>query len=139
MTYKHLFVDSDIILDMLFQREPYYKFSEMLIQNKQTNYLKLSTSSLVIANVNYLFSKKAGTINSRKAINHVINLLGILPFEKDAIAAAVSSPFSDFEDAIQHHIAINNKCDAIITRNIKDYKHSTIPVLTAEQFLRTLN
>ena len=46
--------------------------------------------------------------------------------------------FNDFEDNIQIHAAQKNSCDYIITRNIKDYKHSAIPVLTAEQFLETL-
>ena len=139
MTYKHLFIDSDIILDMLFQREPFYKFAEMVIQKKQANYLQLSTSSLVIVNVNYLFSKKSGAVHSKKAVQHIINLINILPFEKGAIDAALGSPFNDFEDAIQHHIAAQHNCDAIITRNIKDYKQASMPVLTAEQFLRTLS
>ncbi len=139
MTYKHLYIDSDIILDMLLQREPFYKFAEILVQDRQINQVHLSTSALVIANVNYLLTKKAGAARSKDAIRHVINLIDVLPFEKQAIEHALSSRFTDFEDAIQHHIAIKNNCDAIITRNIKDYKQATIPVLTAEQFLRTLS
>jgi hypothetical protein len=50
----------------------------------------------------------------------------------------VDSSFADFEDAVQYYAAISAKADAIITRNTKDYKHASIPVLTAEQFLKTL-
>jgi predicted nucleic acid-binding protein len=138
MAYKHLFVDSDVILDMLFKRDPFYKYMEILVEDKDVYSLQLSTSSLVIANINYLFTKKAGAMRSKEGIRHVVNLIKVLPFEKDAIDNALASPFTDFEDAIQHHIAVKHKCDLIITRNIKDYKQSTIPVLTAEQFLRTL-
>ena len=114
-------------------------FAEILIQDRQTNGRDLSTSTLIIANINYLLAKKAGAMKSKEAIRHVSNIFNILPFEKDAIENALSNSFVDFEDAIQHHIAVKNKCDAIITRNTKDYKQATIPVLTAEQFLRTLS
>jgi predicted nucleic acid-binding protein len=67
-----------------------------------------------------------------------VNLIDILPFEGDVIKLALVSGFVDLEDSIQYHIAQKYNCDAIITRNIKDYKKSKLPVLTAEQFLRTL-
>lgn len=138
MAYKHLFIDSDVILDMLFQRDPFYKFAEILVQDRESNNLRLSTSSLIIANVHYLFTKKVGATKAKDAIKHVINLINVLPFEKEAIEGALTSTFNDFEDAIQSHIANKHNCDFIITRNTKDYKQASIPVLTAEQFLRTL-
>ena len=54
------------------------------------------------------------------------------------IDSALKSRLNDFEDAVQYYTAKSAKADFIITRNIKDYKQSTIPVFTAEQFLRTL-
>jgi hypothetical protein len=45
--------------------------------------------------------------------------------------------FRDFEDAIQYFSAIENEIEIIITRNLNDYTKSKIPVMTAEQFLRT--
>lgn len=67
-----------------------------------------------------------------------MDIFDILSLEADNIQHALQSTFTDFEDAVQYDIAKNNDCDTIITRNIKDYKHSAIPVLTAEQFLRTV-
>jgi predicted nucleic acid-binding protein len=45
--------------------------------------------------------------------------------------------FSDFEDAIQYYSALENGQDIIITRNLKDFKSSKIPVLTATEYLQT--
>ena len=62
----------------------------------------------------------------------------ILPVDADGVRFAIDSKFKDFEDALQYYTALKHRCNYIITRNIKDYKSSGIPVLTAEQFLKTL-
>ena len=56
--------------------------------------------------------------------------------ELDDIKYGLTNVFDDFEDAIQYHIAKKNQCTKILTRNLKDYKNSKIPVLTAEHFFK---
>ncbi|TSD62980.1 PIN domain-containing protein [Inquilinus sp. KBS0705] len=138
MGYKHLFIDSDIILDMLVTRKPFSMYAEMLLEEKKLSGITLSTSTLIIANINYILTKAIGKPEAKESVKRITNLLEIFSFEKDAIESALSGAFTDFEDAIENHIALKHKCDVIITRNIKDYKQATIPVLTAEQFLRTI-
>lgn len=136
MAYKNLFVDSDIFLDLLLERDLFYKYAEVLLVECAKLQIELHTSALIIANVYYLLSKRYGKDGAKKQLRLLLSKVNMLPCDKQAIDFALNSSFSDFEDAIQHFIATDNKCDAIITRNIKDYKHSTIPVLTAEHFLR---
>lgn len=138
MAFKRLFADSDVLLDLLLNRDPFYLYSEILILECFRNDIALNTSALIIANIHYLLSRQISSKVSRKKIAGLIQAVKVLPLESDIIDLALASDFSDFEDAIQFFIAERYNCDAIITRNIKDYKHSTIPVLTAEQFLRTL-
>jgi len=138
MAFKQLFVDSDVLLDLLLNRDPFYFHSEILIMECFRNDIILNTSALIIANINYILSRQFGSKNSRKKIFDLIKAVKVLPLETDIVEMALASDFSDFEDAIQCFIADRYQCDAIITRNIKDYKNSTIPVLTAEQFLNTL-
>jgi hypothetical protein len=52
------------------------------------------------------------------------------------IELALNSDFGDFEDAIQYYCAIENGIKVLITRNLKDFKHARIPVLTAEEFVK---
>ena len=138
MAYKNLYVDSDIILDRLLQRTPFYHYSQLLFQIGENKQAQLNTSTLVIANVNYVLSKSIGKVLAKVGIRDTVERLNILSFEPDAISAALESDFTDFEDSLQHFIAAKYHCDAIITRNIKDYKRSNILVLTAEQYLRTI-
>ncbi|MEO7211567.1 PIN domain-containing protein [Mucilaginibacter sp.] len=138
MAYKHLFVDSDIILDILVDRQPFSMYAEMLLGEIKSNGIRLSTSTLIVANINYILSKKIGKPGAKEGVKRILKIFEIFYLEKDAIESALNGFFTDFEDAIENHIAIQHGADAIITRNLKDYKQSTIPVLTAEQFLRTI-
>ena len=63
----------------------------------------------------------------------------MLPLDDKIIGLALNdSDFEDFEDGLQYFTAIENGQDCIITRNLKDYKKSRIPVMNAEQYLKTL-
>lgn len=137
MVYKRLFLDSDVLLDLFLERQPFYPYMQLLLI-KVEGKLEINTSALIIANVNYLLTKSTSKAESKERLKNFVNRINILPFDKQAIDFALNSSFTDFEDAIQHYIATENNCDLIITRNIKDYKNSTIPVLTTEQFLRTI-
>ncbi|HAL81300.1 MAG TPA: VapC toxin family PIN domain ribonuclease [Mucilaginibacter sp.] len=138
MAYKHLFLDSDVLLDWLLKSEPFSSYTQTVINESLRQNFKVSTSTLVIANVNFILSNRTSVSNARQNIKKLVNLINILPFEGDIINLALNSAFTDFEDSIQFFIADKYNCDIIITRNIKDYKKSTIPVLTAEQFLQLL-
>lgn len=138
MAYRYLFLDSDILLDLLLKRYPFYYYIQALLIESKKQDLKLHTSALAIANINYILAKEVGAAEARKKIKELIGIIKILSFEPNIIELAVDSRFLDIEDAFQYFIAESNKCDIILTRNIKDYKHATIPVLTAEQFLKQL-
>lgn len=138
MAYKQIFIDSDILLDVILNREPHSSYAEISIALSLERKFRLKTSSLVLANIHYILSKKLGNHAAKEEIRNLMKVIGVLPFEADIVDMALSSKIIDFEGAIQNYIAERYKCDLIITRNIIDYKHAIIPVLTAEQFLRTL-
>jgi hypothetical protein len=52
---------------------------------------------------------------------------------------SLASQFRDFEDALQYYSALTAKVDAIITRNAKDFANSKLPVMTAGEYLATIN
>ena len=63
-------------------------------------------------------------------------MIDILNVSANALEKALNSEFRDFEDAIQHFCALENNVDCIITRNVKDYVTSLIPVYYPSDFLR---
>jgi predicted nucleic acid-binding protein len=137
MAYK-IFIDSDVILDLFLAREPHLKYAQELLSLYDVGDFQLYTSAIIVNNAYYFIKKDRGNENARSAISLITELLQILPVDADGVRFAIDSKFKDFEDALQYYTALKHRCNYIITRNIKDYKSSGIPVLTAEQFLKTL-
>ncbi len=139
MDYKRLFLDSDVLLDLILNREPYFGYTQLLIIERHIRKIDLNTSALIIANIHYIISKKLGAKAATEGIKHLVKLVNVLPFETDIISLVLNSDFTDFEDGIQYFIASRYNCAAIVTRNVKDYKHSTLPIYTTEQYLNNFN
>jgi len=91
----------------------------------------------VFINVHY-FLDRYDKVNKFTLLKELRGILSIIDVGEEIIDLALKSGINDFEDAVQYFTAKSAGADIIITRNTKDYKESTIPVLTAEQFLRTL-
>ncbi|MEW6196525.1 MAG: PIN domain-containing protein [Bacteroidota bacterium] len=133
-----LFIDSDIILDLLAKREPHYKPVARLFTLIDQNKIIAYTSPLIFANLHYLLKKQTTNLLALKSLRKLKTLINILPIDERVIEQSLNSEFNDFEDAIQYFTAVNNGITLIITRNKVDYKRSKIYVLTAEEFLKSL-
>jgi len=134
---KSLLIDTNIVIDLLAKRDPFYIDAALLFSMADKKLLKLGVSSLTFANTNYLLLK-VKTHDEAKAILRKFKLLtDVLPLDAKIVDLALNdTDFTDFEDALQYYTAIENNLDAIITRNLKDFKKSKIPVMTAEQYLK---
>ena len=134
-----LFVDSDIILDLLAEREPHYIHAARLFTLINQNKIIAYTSHLIFANLHYLLNKQTTNIAALKSLRKLKTFINILPIDERVIDQSLNSTFNDFEDAIQYYTAVNNGITLIITRNKIDYKRSKIDILTAEEFLKSLD
>ena len=133
---EKVFVDTDIVLDLLSNREPFYIHSANLFSAADKNEIKLYVSSLSFANLNYILSKQYSADQSRKKLLKFKTLVTVLSVTDKVIELSLSSDFKDFEDGIQYFTATENNIKTLLTRNLKDYKSAQISVLTAEQFLK---
>ncbi len=133
---KKIFLDSDIILDALLKRPGHFLPAMNIISLANINF-KLVTSSVVFVNVHY-FLDKFDRASKFPLLIKLRSVISVIEIGETIIDLALKSRLNDFEDAVQYFAALNANVDAIITRNIKDYKQASIPVLTAEQFLKTL-
>jgi predicted nucleic acid-binding protein len=66
MAYKHLFLDSDVLIDLLLKNEPFSSFTQTLINESISREFKVSTSALVITNINFVVSKYTSASNARQ-------------------------------------------------------------------------
>ena len=132
------FIDSDILLDAILMRQPHHSYAMELLSLLDTDNYQACTSVHTLLNVHYISSKRGNKHEARKAIKLLIGKLTIISDDREIVEQAIDSEFADLEDAVQYYAAKKVSADFIITRNLKDYKLSSIPVLTAEQFLRIL-
>ncbi len=132
-----LFLDSDIILDLLAQREPHYIHAAKLFTLIDQQKVRGFTSPVIFSNLHYLHKKMTTNAAALKNLRKLKTLVTVLPVDERVIEQSLNSEFTDFEDAIQYFTAVNNGINLIITRNKADYKKSRIAISTAEEFLST--
>ncbi len=133
---EKVFVDTDIVLDLLSNRVPFYIHAAYLFSEADKNELKIHVSSLSFSNLNYLLSKQYTPGQVRKKLLKFKTLVTVLAVTDKVVELALSSDFKDFEDGLQYFTAIENNIKTLLTRNLKDYKSAEISVMTAEQFLK---
>lgn len=136
---KKLLIDTNIIIDLLARREKFYLEAAGLFSLADKKKVKLSVSSLSFANTNYILLKEKRPDEARTILRKFKLIVNVLPLDDKVIDLALNdSGFNDFEDGLQYFSAIEHNQDIIITRNLRDFKKSEIPVMTAQQFLNTL-
>jgi predicted nucleic acid-binding protein len=135
---KKLFLDTNIILDLLANRMPFYMEAAELFSLADKKKIELFISSLSLADTNYILSRQNPEMEVRKILRKFKVLVNILPLDDKITDLALNSEFRDFEDALQYLTAIENDQNIIITRNQSDFKDSKIPVMTAGEFLKSI-
>ena len=134
----NILLDTNIIIDLLAAREPFYTEAAELFSLADKKTIKLSVSALSLANTHYILSKFSNGQEARKILRNFKVIVDILPLDDKIVDLALNSEFRDFEDAIQYFTAIENDQKLIITRNKSDFKGSKIPVMTASEFLKSI-
>ena len=59
--------------------------------------------------------------------------------DKQVLATALESDFTDFEDAVLHESGRRREADALTTRNVRDYQSASIPIYTPTAMLAELD
>jgi predicted nucleic acid-binding protein len=135
-----IFLDTDIIIDFLIDRKPFSDNAEKifgLIENKK---MKGNTSSQTFSNLYSLLRQKMSRVRAISVLRDLAGVLSILKVDEGSVLKALDSDNIDFENAIQYNAVLDYKrIDLILTRNTKDYKSSTIPVMSPDTFLKSLD
>ncbi len=136
---KKVFVDTNIIVDLIADRKPFSKFAVTIFQMAENKQLKLFASSHSLATTYYLLKKYVDEKTLRTIIYELTTYIQIIPVDATTLKKALKSKHKDFEDAIQMMCAYTvEKIDCIVTRNIKDYKDSEIPVMSPDELAEKL-
>lgn len=133
-----IFLDTDVLLDIALDRRPFSVDSAEIIRLSIADELITGTTPVVISNLYYLIKSKSSERTASKFVLGILDILDFLPHEFQDFNQALSSKFTDKEDAINYFTAKRLGARAIITRNIRDFKHAEITVMTPAQYLLTV-
>lgn len=128
---KKIFLDTNIVLDLLIRKEYKSQIRDLISRSEEYD---LYISYLTVANAAYIM-RKYPTFELRSNLRLILELFEIISNDKVQIEKALQADSSDFEDMLQYQSAKSIGCDVILTRNLKDFKFSDIPVMDVMTFL----
>ena len=134
---RKVFLDSDVILDVLCKREPFYSFAAELFTLGDLGKVTLVTTSLVFANVFYILRKVLGIEKGKDLLRKLRIIVGVISVTEKTVDLALNSNFADFEDGLQYFTARENNIQILITRNVKDYRGKELLVQTPEEYIKS--
>ena len=130
-------LDSDVILDFFFDREPFSENAAQILSLCESKEITGYITPVILSNVYYLLRQSATHEKVIEKLKMLVSFTEILVINKESILQALHSEFKDFEDALQNYAAeINDTIECIVTRNTKDYRKSALGVLTPENYLK---
>lgn len=137
---KKVFIDSDVIVDFFTNRRPFCEYSAKLLNLCIEGKLKGYVTPVVLANLYYVLRKEIDKQLLKDKLLTLLSFLDVITMHNKVILKALNSDFKDFEDALQYFSVVNyNDIQVILTRNVKDYKKSSLSVYTPKAYLKTLN
>lgn len=135
---SHLFLDTNILVDAIANREPHAMWAYAILQQAEQGSSHLYTTATSVSTCWYVLRLNGSRSEHRMAISKLLTLVRIIPISHEAFQSALeATEFKDVEDAAQYFAALEfNGIDAILTRNVKDFNPSKIRVCTAEEWIR---
>jgi predicted nucleic acid-binding protein len=132
----NVLIDTNVILDVLLRREPFYKDAARISALSEKGYVRCYISASTVTDVYYVARKEL------KRKDFVLNLIRgfiknihIASVAERNIYEALDLEWDDFEDSVQYVIGKSISAEYIITRNPEDFSNSQINVISPKEFL----
>lgn len=136
---KKIFVDTNILVDLIADRQPYSKYALEIFTKAEEKKIRLFTSSHSIATTHYLLKKYREEKELREILYDLMDFVQVISVDADVIKKGLRSKHKDFEDALQILCACSiEKMDCIVTRNIKDFRDSELQVYSPDELVKKL-
>lgn len=137
---RRILIDTDVILDFFFDRQPYSKEAALIFSLCENKQIEGFITPVIISNTYCLLRRIAKHEKVIEKLKLLVKITSIIDVNGQVVENALHSNFLDFEDALQNFSALNKgNIEAIITRNVKDYKKSELGIFTPENYLKLIN
>jgi len=129
-------IDTNVILDVLLKREPFYGHSQLVLLAAEEQYIHGYVSASAITDIFYVTQKSCKSKNEACAlITSLVKTISIGAVDSDIIMEALDAGWDDFEDCVQYAVGEDLDVDYIITRNPRDFSNGRIEAISPEELL----
>ncbi|MBE9011242.1 PIN domain-containing protein [Pseudanabaenaceae cyanobacterium LEGE 13415] len=132
---KRVLFDSDVLLDVLAQRQPFMVASAQALNLATQPQVQGYVSGHGVTNIFYILRRQVGSNTARSLLSRLLQHLQVASVTDGVIRAALQNPITDFEDAVTSEAASAAGIEIIVTRNLSDFSASSIPAVSPEEFL----
>lgn len=124
-----ILIDTNVILDVLCSRQDFVEDSLKVFKYCEAKQITGCISALSIPNIVYIMRKELDSEKIKEILTTLTSIFTVVDLRESDLLKAADMDFSDYEDALQSVCAARAKANFIVTRNIKDFKNSTIPAI----------
>jgi predicted nucleic acid-binding protein len=134
-----LVFDTNIVLDVMLDREPFVAASAEVLSRVETGDLTGYICATTVTTIYYLVNRGFGAERSLTEVKKLLSLFEIAPVSRVVLERALDLGLADYEDAVLHEAARQVDARGIVTRNSRHFKKATLPVYTPEELSRVLD
>ena len=139
ISMKRVLLDTNVVLDFLLKREPNYREAQIIIEEIVNGKVQGNITASMATDIFYILQKTNDKSFALNSLTDLLIILDVLTVYRDDVYSVLHSDWDDFEDALQAHVAIRSGMNAIVTRNIKDYrKVKNIDIILPRDFIQYL-
>jgi predicted nucleic acid-binding protein len=132
---RKIFVDTDVVIDLLTKREPFYQSAARVFSLAADKKIDLYISPVLISNLFYILRKILGREEAINTIRKLRILVGIVNIDEEIVDLVLSSKFKDIEDGFQYYGALQGKIGILLTRNTKDFIGKEMSIMNCDEFI----
>ena len=129
---KTILFDTNVVLDVLLDRQPYVEASAAAWAAVETGIVEGLLAAHAVTTVHFLVRREKGNIKAKRIISAILSVFGVATVDSAVIQEALQLPFSDFQDAVTAAAARVAGCECIVTRDPKGFRGSPVRSLTPE-------
>ena len=131
-----LLIDTNVVLDVLLRREPFFRTAAEVLSLTQRDEVREYVSASAITDIYYIANKQMKDRDAvRDLLKRLLMVVSVAAVSEREIQNALNLAWGDFEDSVQYSVALLNEMDGIVTRNPSDYQEANMRIWLPEQAL----
>lgn len=132
-------VDTNVVLDVLLDRPPFAKDAAVIFAHVERSGIEGYLCATTVTTIDYLLGRALPAAKASASLRSLMDLFEIAPVNRPVLEGALRSGISDFEDAVLEQSARLVSADAITTRNLQDFKRSSVNVYDPRELIAVLD